>query len=162
MDDPFILAGVLIGSAFAIALIVLINWLIGGWQKAKLNCWQHADRLLDEDLMGFEGQAGVSDAKGRAALVFEADNARLGAVMARGDVYILRVYKPGQALRYTLEGQALYLKTGDHTLPALQLDLSHQHDDELSGDALVEALSVFAGSEPSHRPRAEASGALNA
>ncbi|WP_019960033.1 hypothetical protein [Woodsholea maritima] len=146
MDDPLILAVVLGGSTLAIFAVYLLNRLIGGWDAARLSDWSHAARLLDEDLMGFRAETGFVTQDGRIALVFERDGARLGIVVARGDVFVLRSFGPGDLKGLKQTSRALIILTGDWALAKIVLPL---HDDGVASfglEALERRLQPFVAS----------------
>jgi hypothetical protein len=140
MDDPVILALILAGSALAVAGLVVLNRLIGGWSPAVLGDLQAAGGRLAEDVVGFEPGEGACAADGRAALVLEAGGERLGLVLTRGDRTVTRVFRPGEVDAVSRDGAALDFRFSDFTLPRARAIMA----DEAEAEAWRSKIARFA------------------
>lgn len=79
-----------IGSVVAVALMVLLNWLIGGWQTLRLDDPQMAVKRFLEDYWDADiAETRLSD-DGKAALLELRDDDRIGLVVAMGDKLVTR------------------------------------------------------------------------
>jgi hypothetical protein len=140
MDDPIILSLILAGAALAVAGLVVLNRLIGGWSPASLDDPEAAGARLAEDVVGFEPGEGACAADGRAAVVLEADGQRLGLVLARGGRTVTRVFRPGEVDAVSREGAALDLRLADFTLPRARVIMA----DEAEAEAWRSRIARFA------------------
>ncbi len=116
---------VLIASPIAIAALVALNALIGGWRRATLASLQDAERALREDLLTFEAGEGIVSADGRAALVVDRSReAAIGLVVTQGDRLVTRLLTPGPEVVARLRGdRELLLRMRDFTFPGARLIL---------------------------------------
>jgi hypothetical protein len=123
MNDSFTYALALIGSAFGIGLIVLLNMAMG-WTRLRLNTEDEAQRFLKRDVMGFQvGSEHVLTPDRCAYLCLEANGARIGLVLARGDNAVVRALRPGDVRSAQVNGTTLTLALFDYTLPRAVLEL---------------------------------------
>jgi hypothetical protein len=142
MDDPIILALVLAGAALAVAGLIGLNRLIGGWSPAALGDLEAAGTRLAEDVVGFEPGEGACAADGQAALVLEKGGERLGLVLARGDRTVTRVFRPGEVGAVAREGAALVFRFSDFTLPRARVIMA----DDAEAEAWRSKIARFARS----------------
>ncbi len=75
--------------------LVGLNAVIGGWTPARIESLEEAAERLAEDVIGFHASEGVVAADGRAALVLDRDQPRLGIVVARRDRLVCRALPAG-------------------------------------------------------------------
>ena len=123
MDDGLTYLLALIGSAFGIGLIVLLN-VATGWTRMRLDTEDKALGLLKRDVMGFKAgneQALTPDRRG--FLCLEASGERIGLVLARGDNAVVRALRPGEVRSADVQGSTLTLLLYDYTLPRAVLEL---------------------------------------
>lgn len=123
MDDGLTYLLALIGSAFGIGLIVLLN-VATGWTRLRLDTEDKALGLLKRDVMGFRAgdeQALTPDRRG--FLCLEASGERIGLVLARGDNAVVRALRPGEVRSADVQGSTLTLLLYDYTLPRAVLEL---------------------------------------
>ena len=123
MDDGLTYLLALIGSAFGIGLIVLLN-VATGWTRMRLDTEDKALGLLKRDVMGFKAgdeQALTPDRRG--FLCVEANGERIGLVLARGDNAVVRALRRGEVRSVEAQGSTLTLLLYDYTLPRAVLDL---------------------------------------
>lgn len=123
MDDGLTYLLALIGSAFGIGLIVLLN-IATGWTRFRLDTEDKALALLKRDVMGFKAgdeQALAPDRRG--FLCVEANGDRIGLVLARGDNAVVRALRRGEVRSVEAQGSTLTLLLYDYTLPRAVLDL---------------------------------------
>lgn len=113
---------VLGASALAIALLVVLNFIIGGWAPARLHTPEAAARALSDGVFGFRcgDEIGLS-VDGRGALVLEAGGDRLGLAYVFGDRITVRALRAGDLKAVRREGARLSLELNDYTFPAAQL-----------------------------------------
>ena len=113
----------LVGAGFGVGLIVLLNVAMG-WTRLRLDTEDKAQRFLKRDVMGFQigaEQALTPDRRGYICL--EADGARIGLVLARGDNAVVRALRSGDVRSVDVQGPALILMLHDYTLPRAVLEL---------------------------------------
>lgn len=140
MDDLFTVIIVLVSSAIAVGLLVLLNMLIGGWSRALFTDGQAAGRAMGEAVLGFEPESVQLDAERRAALALEDNGHRLGLAVCRGDKVIVRALRPGELTAVERDGVVLTLKLADFTFPVARFRLS----DEQLARRWAETASLFA------------------
>jgi hypothetical protein len=113
----------LIGAAFGIGLIVLLNMALG-WTRLRLNTEGEAQRFLKRDVMGFKvGTEQILTPDRCGYLCLEADGGRIGLVLARGDNAVVRALRPGDVRSAQVTGTTLTLALFDYTLPRAVLEL---------------------------------------
>jgi len=145
MSDLVTLAGVLVGSALAVGLIIGLNAVLGGWAPSAIDSVQTAAEALERDVLGFRaGTEGVVATDKRAALVMEADGARLGLALSRGDVIVSRALRPGEVRGAQAQGARLVIIMDDFTLPHAHLTLA----DEDAARLWAGRITRFAHGEP--------------
>lgn len=141
MSDIVTLAAVLMGSALAIALVIGLNAMLGGWAPPRIDSVDAAGQALERDILGFRaGAQGVAAADKRAALVMEADGARLGLALSQGDLIVSRALRPGEVRRAEAQGQRLVIIMDDFTLPRAHLMLADEDEARL----WAERVTAFA------------------
>ena len=136
MNDSLTYVLALIGAAFGIGLIVLLN-IAMGWTRLRLNTEQQAQSFLRRDIMGFQAgdeQALTADRCGYICL--EADQARVGLVLARGDNAVVRALRAGELRSVEAHGATLTLTPDDYTLPRVGLELGRDGVGQSSADRL--------------------------
>lgn len=122
MDDIATLIIVLGASALAIALLVVLNMILGGWRAARIEGPDDAVRLMADGVFGFQADGPVGlDSGGRAALAREAGGARLGLALVMGDRITVRALRPGDVKAVSRDGVRLTLTLADYTLPRAEL-----------------------------------------
>ena len=113
---------VLGASALAIALLVLLNVLIGGWASARLTSAEAAEQALAHGVYGFRAQPPVAlSADGAGALALEEGGGRLGLAVALGDTITVRALAPGDLKAVRRHGEELTLALNDYTFPTARL-----------------------------------------
>jgi len=115
---------VLAGSAIAVAGLVGLNALVGGWSPARIDSLDEAAERLAHDLVGFHGGDGVLAADGRAALILDRDGPRLGLVVALRDRLVSRGIAPGDLTAAEINARdaaALDLRLSDFTFSHAQV-----------------------------------------
>ncbi|RMD90194.1 MAG: hypothetical protein D6807_02245 [Alphaproteobacteria bacterium] len=91
MDNPFIA----LGSVLAVALLVLLNWWLGGWRQARIEDGGFAAKRYRTDFWNDEIHEVAVDADGRAALIAIAGpGPAAGLVVAHGDAFVTRRLVP--------------------------------------------------------------------
>jgi hypothetical protein len=126
MNDSMTYVLALIGAAFGIGLIVLLN-IAMGWTRLRLENEDKAQRFLKRDVMGFMAsaeQALTPDRRGYICL--EEGGGRIGLVLARGDNAVVRALRPGELRSVDAQGSTLTLMLYDYTLPRAVLDLGRE------------------------------------
>jgi len=134
---------VLAGSAAAVAGLVGLNAMVGGWTPARVDSLDEAVERLAKDLVGFEPGEGVLAADGRAALVLDRDAPRLGLVIARRDRLVCRGLKAGDIASVAADARdstSIDLRLTDYTLPQVRVRLS----DSAEAEAWLTRLRPFA------------------
>ncbi len=138
MNDLFTLAAVLVGSALAVGLVIGLNAVLGGWSPARIDSAEAAAATLELDVLGFRaGNDAVAAADGRAALVMEADGARLGLALSRGDIIVSRALRPGEVRGAQAQGPRLVITMDDFTLPRAHLTLADETEARLWADRVT-------------------------
>ncbi len=144
---------VLGASALAIALLVVLNIIIGGWSPARLRTEDEAASALAEGVFGFEAAAPITlAADGQGALALERGGARLGLALCLGDRVTVRALRPGEVSAVDRDGARLSLHLNDYTLPVARLRLADA-DTARHWQAEAERFSAVtsaAPGEPSH------------
>lgn len=113
----------LIGAAFGIGLIILLNMALG-WTRLRLNTEDEAQRFLKRDVMGFKvGSEQVLTPDRCGYLCLEAGGERIGLVLARGGNAVVRALRPGEVRSAQVTGTTLILTLFDYTLPRAVLEL---------------------------------------
>ncbi len=144
---------VLGASALAIALLVVLNIIIGGWSPARLRTEEEAASALAEGVFGFEAARPIAlAADGQGALALERGKGRLGLAVCLGDRITVRALRPGEVRGIERDGARLSLHLNDYTLPAARLRLADaetaQHW-QAEAERFSAAPSAAPG-EPSH------------
>ena len=140
----------LVGAAFGIGLIVLLNVAMG-WTRLRLDTEDRAQRFLKRDVMGFQtggAQALTPDRRGYICL--EPDGERIGLVLARGDNAVVRALRPGDLRSVDAQGSVLILIIYDYTLPRAVLDLGRDGQAERWAEQLERFVRA-----PGRAPREE-------
>ncbi|WP_440957949.1 hypothetical protein ACFELO_11745 [Oceanicaulis sp. LC35] len=116
----------LVGATFGIGLIVLLN-IAMGWTRLRLNSEETAKRFLKRDVMGFVvgGEQALTPDR-RGYLCLEANGARVGLVLARGDNAVVRALRAGEIRSVDVQGSTLTITMYDYTLPRAVLDLGRE------------------------------------
>lgn len=132
MNELLSLAAVLLGSALAVGLVIGLNAMLGGWTPPRIDSVESAAQALERDVLGFRaGGEGVAAADGRAALVMEADGARLGLALSRGDILISRALRPAEVREAQAQGARLVIIMDDFTLPRVFVTLADEAEARL-------------------------------
>lgn len=154
MDDLATLILVLGASALAIALLVLLNVILGGWRPARLKSADDAVRIMADGVFGFQASQPVGlDAAGRAALAREMGGTRLGLAQALGDRITVRALKPGDVKTVTRDGVRLTLTLADYTLPRAELRFADANEAiswQEAAHGFTTTLRPGEPSEPNH------------
>lgn len=138
MSDIVTLAAVLLGSALAIALVIGLNAMLGGWAPSRIDSVDAAAQALERDILGFRaGAQGVAAADRRAGLVMEADGGRLGLALSQGDVIVSRALRPGEVRGAQAQGERLVITMDDFTLPRAHLTLADETEARLWADRVT-------------------------
>lgn len=138
MSDIVTLAAVLLGSALAIALVIGLNAMLGGWAPPRIDSVDAAAQALERDILGFRaGAQGVAAADRRAGLVMEADGGRLGLALSQGDVIVSRALRPGEVRGAQAQGERLVITMDDFTLPRAHLTLADETEARLWADRVT-------------------------
>lgn len=143
MDDLFTIIIVLVSSAIAVALLVLLNVLVGGWTRALFTDAHAAGQAMSEAVLGFVPDTVQLDAERRAALALEDNGQRLGLAVCRGDKVTVRALRPGDLIAVARDGLLLTLRLDDFTFPAAHLRFS----DETLARRWAETAALFARGE---------------
>lgn len=124
MSDLVVIVTVLGASALAITLLVALNAFMGGWVPARLSDEASIGERICVDVLGFQpGSRRVLDAERMAGLVFEANDARLGLAVCRGDKITVRALRPTDIRAVTATGSELVITLDDFTFPQATLRL---------------------------------------
>lgn len=154
MSDLLLLAAVIAGSGVSIALLVLMNRLIGGWRPARLDDAAAVVSAVETAVSSFKaGPEAALDRDGRAGLVCEAGGRRLGLALVLGDRVTARALAPGEVRQVTRQGAQLTLELNDFTLPRARLALGGEEEAErfaLHACALVKPGPQAGAQEASH------------
>ncbi|MFQ5347405.1 MAG: hypothetical protein ACE5ED_06130 [Rhodothalassiaceae bacterium] len=137
MDNPLIA----LGSFLAVALLVLLNWWLGGWRQARIEDAARAAERYRTDFWNDEIDAVAVDADGRAALIAIAGpEPAAGLVVAHGDAFVTRRLAPG-SVTSTVLGQdgRLDVRLDDLVLPRVRLRLDGREAERWQ--ARLEALA---------------------
>lgn len=125
MDNPY----VAIGSVLAVGLLILLNYWIGGWRKARLANDHEARARYHEDYWHDKLGDVLLDKCGRTALLALMDSSEIGLVHAMGDKYITRRIDRGSLESISLtDGRALVIRLNDFSLPQVTLILDKKAD----------------------------------
>jgi len=125
MSETMTLVLVLASSVLAVALVIGLNVLLGGWKPVRLESADTAGRALADYVLGFTpSKDSVIDADAKAALVLEEGGERLGLVLASADRPVVRALAPGDVRKAEAEGSRLVLTLDDFTLPRATLTFS--------------------------------------
>lgn len=118
MNDPLIAFGSLLG----VGVLVLLNWLLGGWAHARLGDREAVIARWREDFWEDSVVDVLLDRDGRCALIDCGPSAK-GLIVARGDGFVTRRLVPGtlRALARPEPGR-LVLKLMDFSLPQVVLE----------------------------------------
>ena len=112
-------------SGLAIALLVLLNIIIGGWSSARLRTPEAAAEALGAGVFGFKAGDDIAlDAEGRGALALEAGGARIGLAVVFGDRVTVRALGPGDVRSVSRDGARVTVRLNDYTLPGVTLQLA--------------------------------------
>jgi hypothetical protein len=151
MDDITTLLLVLGASALAIALLVVLNLVIGGWSPARIKSAQEAAQAMETGVFGFKAASPVGlDATGKGALVREHEDARLGLALTMGDRITVRALRPGELRSVARDGARLSLALNDYTLPSAELRFADA-DEARSWEEIAGAFTAPASDrEPPH------------
>lgn len=137
MNDGMTYVLALMGAAFGIGLIVLLN-IAMGWTRLRLETEEKARRFLKRDVMGFQmGDAQVLTPDRRGFLCLEANGERIGLVLARGDNAVVRALRAGELRRVEAQGSTLTLMLYDYTWPRVTLDLGREGQTQVWADRLA-------------------------
>jgi len=141
MNELLSLVAVLLGSALAVGLVIGLNAVLGGWTPSRIDSVESAAEALERDVLGFRaGDEAVAATDGRAALVMEADGARLGLALSRGDIIVSRALRPGEVRRAEAQGARVVIIMDDFTLPRVFVTLA----DEAEARLWAERVTGFA------------------
>lgn len=131
MDNPY----VAIGSVLAVGLLILLNYWIGGWRKARLASTHEARARYHEDFWHDKLEDVLLSKDGRTALIALTDESAVGLVHAMGDRFITRRLGPDSFKTVGLEnGHTLILRLRDFSLPQVHIiysdvtDITAWHD----------------------------------
>lgn len=153
MNDGMTYLLALIGAAFGIGLIVLLNVAMG-WTRLQLESAASAQAFLKRDVMGFRpGADEVLTPDRLGYLCLEADGRRLGLVLARGDKAVVRALVCGDVRSVQAQGSILTLLLNDYTLPRVVLDVGRDgqaQDWAQRIEAFVRAPSRISKEEARH------------
>lgn len=128
---------ILVASPIAIAALVAVNALMGGWRRARVATLEEAAAALQADFLTFDAGEGVVSADERAALVVDCSRDAIGLVTARGDRLVTRLLTRGGAFEVvTAEPDALVVRLNDFTFPRARLILSDPDTAQRWADAL--------------------------
>lgn len=113
------------GSILGVALVILVNRLLGGYEPTLLEGPEDIARALERDNqpLGSWSLAAI-DREGRAGLLLDPDSGLLGVAEAMGDSLVSRRLGAGQIAGFEWrggEGDELVLRFRDFTLPRLIL-----------------------------------------
>ncbi|KAA5803501.1 hypothetical protein F1654_06765 [Alkalicaulis satelles] len=147
MNELLTLLLILFGSALAVGLVVALNAVLGGWTPSALDSPEAAAQALERDVLGFRaGQQAVACTGQRAALVMEANGARLGLALASGASLVCRALWPGEVRGAQAQGRELVISLDDFTLPRARLTLaSAQQAQDWAGRITAFAEAAPAG-----------------
>ncbi|MBI1264490.1 MAG: hypothetical protein GC187_07130 [Alphaproteobacteria bacterium] len=145
MSDIVTLAAVLLGSALAIALVIGLNAMLGGWAPSRIDSAGAAAQALERDILGFRaGAQGVAAADRRAGLVMEADGGRLGLALSLGDGIVSRALRPAEVRGAQAQGERLVIRIDDFTLQRACITLANEDEARLWAGRITR----FARGEP--------------
>lgn len=119
MDDPLI-AG---GAVLATALLILINWLIGGWQVARIDSESTARQRYAQDFPDDCILEAAIDRSGRAALLASDDPGVTGLIVALGGRLATRRLRARDLRAVTCDDTTLTVRLDDFVLSRVRLEL---------------------------------------
>lgn len=121
--DPLIIGG----SLAAILILFGVNYVLGGWQSARLDSIDVARNHFAEDFWDDTVKHGILDVQGRAALLMLSEAPAVGLVWVHGDHLVTRRLTPGRLREWTIRPQAgtedltLTLRLHDYAAPTIIL-----------------------------------------
>jgi hypothetical protein len=113
----------IVGSLAGVALIVLINRMVGGYTAACLRSDTEASEVFRQYFPEITASDILVSADGRSALLFLAGLDQLGLVRCHGERYIARVLSPDLITSYKRSSGAVLMSFDDITLPQLHFSL---------------------------------------
>lgn len=114
----------LLASVLAVALLVGLNWLIGGWRALRLEDEAAAVSRYRQDYWDDAVSGTARDENGRAALMTLEGADAIGLVALLGDKMVTRRLDRGMVKAATLDGEGrLVLMLADFVLPRVTLTL---------------------------------------
>lgn len=119
MDDPLIAAG----AVAATMLLILINWLIGGWRSARVDSDSTARARYAQDFPDDCILDAAIDRNARAALLALDTPRAMGLVVALGDRLVTRRLRERDLRRADRDATGLTLRLDDFVLPRVRMDL---------------------------------------
>ncbi len=121
MDNPW----VAFGAVLAVAFLVLLNWWLGGWRRARIADAQGATARYLEDFWNDRVREVAIDRDGHAALLqLVGEIPVVGLVVAHGDAFVTRRLTPGSVKSTQLaDPDRLLLVLDDLVLPRVELRL---------------------------------------
>lgn len=120
MENPLIA----LTSVLAVALLVGLNWLIGGWRPLRIEDRAAAAERYRQDYWDDAVSDAACDDDGRAALLILEGAEAIGLVAVLGDKMVTRRLERGMVKAATLDGEGrLSLVLADFVLPCVRLTL---------------------------------------
>ncbi|GER00182.1 hypothetical protein JCM17845_08050 [Iodidimonas gelatinilytica] len=134
MDNPYIA----LGSLLAISALVLLNWLLGGWSRAKITTKDQAVARYGQDFWEQTPNEAVLDQEGRAALLTLSGTSALGLVVAQGGHFITRHLDIHSLRAVQKDGDSgLVIQLQDFALPRIRIILETPKQQDLWHDRLA-------------------------
>lgn len=115
-----------IGSAIGVALVVVLNRIVGGYRKAHIgSAGDVADALTRDHQPVRSASLSVIDRSGRAGLLLDPEGGLIGIAETMGDRIVSRRHRASDLSGFTWqmvnERPVLHLQFDDFTLPKLEL-----------------------------------------
>ena len=115
-----------IGSAIGVALVVMLNRIVGGYRKARIeSAGDVVDALTRDHQPLLSASLSVIDRSGRAGLLLDPEGRFIGIAEAMGDRIVSRCHRASDLSGFTWqmvdERPVLSLHFDDFTLPKLEL-----------------------------------------
>lgn len=115
-----------IGSAIGVALVVMLNRIVGGYRKARIDsAGDVVDALTRDHQTLFSASLSIIDRCGQAGLLLDPEGGFIGIAEAMGDRIVSRCHRASDLSGFTWqmvdERAVLSLQFDDFTLPELEL-----------------------------------------
>ena len=115
-----------IGSAIGVALVVVLNRILGGYRKTHIGSAREvADALARDHQPLLSAALSVIDRSGRSGLLLDPEGGLIGIAETMGDRIVSRCHRASDLRSFTWQmvddRPLLSLQFDDFTLPALEL-----------------------------------------